>query len=195
MTEREAVNVNVGDSLYIVVMSNPVQMHNPFLRTMKNRHTSYRKPLGIFKTTLISKDEDKSVDSSYEDCCGKTHTIKYRKVSGKIDTKPFKHLLLPEGRYDKIPDGMHKYNYTDCSCDWFVAMDDIRGRTPNASFVENMFLTENEAKDYYNKHLKAFKRNVKTFVAHLESEAENGQRLIDNARAQIREYKHVGNLD
>ena len=195
MTEREAVSVNVGDSLYIVVMSNPVEMRNPFLRTMKYRHTSYRKPLGVFKTTLIIKDEDKSVDSSYKDCSGNKHIVKYRKVRGKIDTTPFKHLLLPGGRYDTIPEGMHTYDYTSTSCDWFVAMDDIDGKTPNASFVENMFLTEKEAMDYYNKNLKAFKRNVKSFVAHLENEAENGQRLIDNARAQIREYKNVGNLD
>ena len=173
MTEKEAVNVNVGDSLYIVVMSNPVEMRNPFLRTNKYRHTSYRKPLGVFKTNLISKGEDRTVNS------GGVH---YRYVNGRIDTTPFKHLLLPEGRYDRIPQGMHKYDYTSISCDWFVAMDDNGRRTPNASFIENMFLTEKEAKEYYNKNLKAFKRNVKTFVAHLENEAENGQRLIDNAR-------------
>lgn len=180
MTEREGVKLKIGQEFYIVVMSGPAEMYNPFLRHIGNISTTkYCKPLGIFKTKLISIDEY-NVYSAW--------TI----LRGRIDTSEFKDLLLPEGRYDRIPKGKLYTDYASFSCDLFAAMDQLDGRkTSNAQFIENMFLTEAEAKDYYNKKMKAFNKNVKLFLNNLESNIQRAYKDIENARKQIEKFKNV----
>ena len=51
MTSREVLNLKDNEEFYVVVLSNPYKLYNPFLRhdgaiTM----AEYQKPLGIFKT-------------------------------------------------------------------------------------------------------------------------------------------------
>jgi hypothetical protein len=180
MTEREGVKLKIGQEFYIVVMSCAAEMYNPFLRHIGAISTTkYCKPLGIFKTKLISIDEYNVYSS-------------WTFLSGYIDTSEFKDLLLPEGRYDRLPKGKLYTDYASFSCDRFVAMDQFNGKkTPNAEFIENMFLTESEAKDYYNKKMKAFNKNVKSFLSNLENNIQRAYKDIEDAKKQIEKFKNV----
>ena len=181
MTEKEAVNVKVGDELWVVVFANAEQVWNPFLRTYGDSSKRYQRPLGIFKTTLkeINERNDK-YDWIY--------------VNGRIDNTPFKHLVW-EGHYDNIPQGKRCQDYCTHSSDWFVAMYEPKQgpnhKTPNAQFVEHMFFAEEEAKKYFDNKTKTFKKNMKTYMSRLKSEIEAAKKNIEDAQKQIDYYENI----
>lgn len=181
MTEKEAINVKVGDELWVVVFANAEQVSNPFLRTGRGFEKRYSRPLGIFKTTLKEITErDNKYDWIY--------------VKGRIDNTPFKHLVW-EGHYNNIPKDKRPQDYCTHSSDWFVAMYEPKEgpnhKTPNAQFVEHMFFTEEDAKKYFDNKTKAFKKNMKTYMSHLKSEIETAKKNIEDAQKQINYYENI----
>lgn len=173
MTKKEALSLKVGDTVYIVLMSHALTMRNPFLRTDKYRHSDYHKPLGFFKTTV---QEIKDIFSNYL----------YFSLTLFLDTTPFKHLLLP----GNIPQGKHIYDYAPGSGGSFRISDDNHF-SKNSGPEKYLFFTEQEAKEFYQKELKKFTRNVRSYVSHLKDEIDGVQRLILEANEEINKYKFI----
>ena len=55
----------------------------------------------------------------------------------------------------------------------------------------NMFFTEEKAKQYYDKMLKKFNRNIKTYSSRLKSEIEMASKNIETAKEQINYRENI----
>lgn len=179
MTSREVLNLKDNEEFYVVILSNPYELNNPFLRhygTVKT--TKYQKPLGIFKT----KFKDKIVKHEYD----------WSYVDANIDTSEFEYLYW-RGRYDEIPTGKELTDYAENCRDHVYCMvyDDENKKNPHEFTSRNMFFTEDEAKQYYDKTLKKFKKDMKTYISHLKSEIEVAYKNIEEANNQISHYEDI----
>lgn len=184
MTPQETVNLKVGDEFFIVIMSNSYDFNNPFIRTCKFGRSKYYKPIGIFKTKVTEITEkssnihnDKNIPTSYY-------------IEGKIDTSEFEHLIW-RGRWDELPEGKKSWDYAGynwCSQDFFANFQNPFGDNNSTS---NCFFTKEEAQQYYEKNLKKFNKDVKTYIAHLKNEIEIAYKNIENTKKQIDYYENI----
>lgn len=185
MTPQETLNLEVGNEFFIVIMSNSYYFINPFIRTCKGGVSKYYKPLGVFKTkvTEITKKSvpgDKNIPTSYY-------------VEGKIDTSEFEHLIW-RGEWDKLPEGKEFWDYAGykwCTSDFYANFQNPFGNNCSTS---NCFFTKEEAQQYYNKILKKFKKDMKTYISRLKLEIELANKNIINAQQQINKYESIINL-
>jgi len=183
MTPKETVNLKVGDEFFIVIMSNAYDFINPFIRTCKYGRSKYYKPLGVFKTKVTEITEksnihsDKNIPTSYY-------------IEGKIDTSEFEHLIW-RGRWDELPEGKESQDYAGynwCSKEFYANFQNPFGDNGSTS---NCFFTKEEAQQYYEKNLKKFNKDVKTYVAHLKNEIELANKNIINAQDQLKKYESI----
>ena len=179
MTSREVLNLKKDQEFYIVVLSNQYQLSNPFLRHYGTVHTTnYQKPLGLFKTKFKNVNIEHQYDWSY--------------FIGDIDTTEFENLYW-RSRFDELPEGKEIYEYASYRSDHIECMvyDDETLKNPHEYSSRNMFLTEDEAKKYYDKTLKKFKKDMKTYISHLKSEIEVAYKNIEEANNQINHYEDI----
>lgn len=177
MTAQETVNLNVGDEFYIVIMSNQYNFINPFVRTRKYGKSKYYKPLGVFKTKVTEITEKSIKSTSYY-------------IRGKIDTSEFEHLIW-RGRWDELPEGKEFYDYAGymwCSQEFYANFQNPFGDNCSTS---NCFFTKEEAQQYYEKNLKKFNKNVKTYIAHIKNEIELANKIIINAQNLLKKYESI----
>lgn len=175
MTAEQTINLKEGDIVYIVVRSNEYSLNNPFLRTCGSHSTRYQKPLGVFETKVAKIKEYSDDHGSYY-------------ISGELDITPYKQILW-EGHYDDIPDGMNRYDYGE----YYKSLN-FWGNFKNPfgdDAPENIFLTKEEADEYYKKELKKFNKNMKSYLTKLSSEIEYANRNIEEAQKQIDHFKKV----
>lgn len=181
MTPQETVNLKVGDEFFIVIMSNSYDFINPFIRTSKAGKSKYYKPLGVFKTKVTKIDDQHQITS-------KRGTSYY--IQGKIDTSEFEHLIW-RGRWDELPEGKEFWDYAGynwCSYDFYANFQNPFGDNNSTS---NCFFTKEEAQQYYEKNLKKFNKDVKTYIAHIKNEIELANKNIINAQNQIKKYESI----
>ena len=178
MTSREILNLKDNEEFYVVLLSSYYQLSNPFLRhygTVKT--TNYQKPLGIFKTKL----KNVNIEHEYD----------WSTVDAYLDTTNFENLYWRK-RFDELPKDKDITEYAQYGSEHIYCMvyDDINKKNPHEHFG-NMFFTEEEAKQYYDKRLKKFKKDMKTYISHLKSEIELANKNIENAQEQIDYYEHI----
>ena len=128
MTSREVLNLKDNEEFYIVVLSNPYQLHNPFLRHYGAiKTTEYKKPLGIFKT----KFKNKKIEHQYS----------WTNFDANLDTTGFEHLYW-RGRFDKLPNGKQLSDYAQAYSDHIscIVYDDPYKANPLEYLSQNMFL-------------------------------------------------------
>jgi len=184
MTPQETVNLKVGDEFFVVIMSNSYDFINPFIRTCKSGRSKYYKPLGVFKTK-VTEITHKSINNN-----GNTAIPISYYIEGKIDTSEFEHLIW-RGRWDKLPEGKKIWDYAGynwCSQDFYANFQNPFGDNNSTS---NCFFTKEEAQQYYDKMLKKFKKDMKTYISHLKSEIELANKNIINAQQQINKYESI----
>ena len=179
MTSRELLQLKDGKEFYVVILSNQYQLSNPFLRhygTIKT--TNYQKPLGIFKTKLKDINAKHEYDWTY--------------LEANIDTTEFEHLFW-RGRFDELPEGKELYDYAQFKSDHIYCMvyDNETKKNPHEFTSKNMFFTEDEAKQYYDKTLKKFKKDMKTYIAHLKNEIDGAKLCMERAQKQIDHYENI----
>jgi hypothetical protein len=183
MTPQETVNLKVDDEFFIVIMSNSYDFNNPFIRTCKSGRSKYYKPLGVFKTKVTEITEKSSIPGN-----ANTPTSYY--VEGKIDTSEFEHLIW-RGRWDELPEGKEFWDYAGhnwCSYDFYANFQNPFGDNNSTS---NCFFTKEEAQQYYEKNLKKFNKDVKTYIAHIKNEIELANKNIINAQNQLKKYESI----
>ena len=178
MTSREILNLKDGEEFYVVLLSSYYQLNNPFLRhygTIKT--TNYQKPLGIFKTKL----KNVNIEHKYD----------WSTVDAYLDTTNFEHLYW-RGRFDELPNDKKITDYAQYTSDHVYCMvyDDINKNNTHEHF-SNMFFTEEDARLYYNKRLKKFNKDMKTYIAHLKNEIDGAKICIERAQEQIDYYEHI----
>jgi hypothetical protein len=178
MTSREILNLKDGEEFYVVLLSSYYQLSNPFLRhygTIKT--TNYQKPLGIFKTKL----KDVKIEHKYD----------WSTVDAYLDTTNFEHLYW-RGRFDELPNDKKITDYAQYTSDHVYCMvyDDENKKNPHEHF-SNMFFTEEEARLYYNKRLKKFNKDMKTYIAHLKNEINGAKICMERAQKQIDYYENI----
>lgn len=183
MTPQETVNLKVGDEFFIVIMSNSYDFNNPFIRTCKSGRSKYYKPLGVFKTKVTEITEKSSIPGN-----ANTPTSYY--VEGKIDTSEFEHLIW-RGRWDELPEGKKSWDYAGynwCSHDFYANFQNPFGDNNSTS---NCFFKKEEAQQYYDKALKKFNKDTKTYIAHLKNEIDGAKICIERAQKQIDYYENI----
>lgn len=181
MTPQETVNLKVGDEFYIVIMSNQYYFTNPFIRTIKGGKSKYYKPLGIFKTKVTEITEKPITFTSKS-------TSYY--IRGKIDTSEFEHLIW-RGKWDELPEGKEFYDYAGyrwCSQEFYANFQNPFGDNCSTS---NCFFTKEEAQQYYDKVLKKFNKDVKTYIARIKNEIELANKNIINAQNLLKKYESI----
>lgn len=171
MTAEQTINLKEGDVVYIVAMSHKYSLNNPFVRTCKSGKSDYFKPLGIFQTTVSEIKE-------------KTNTAGSWYVSGRFDTTPMEHIIW-RGRCDDVPKDKkvtdfvgYEYAYEEYYANYLNAFKDNFN-------TENVFFTEEEAKEFYDKSLKKFRKNMKQYAARLQNEIDRAYRYIKEAENEI----------
>ena len=173
MTPEQTINLKKDDIVYIVAMSNKYNLNNPFIRTNKAGRSYYYKPLGVFKT-FVSEIKEKRNDT------GAWY------VNGRFNPEPMEHIIW-RGRYDELPEGKKITNfigYEYASEEYYANYLNPFGDNSN---TENVFFSEEEAKDFYDKSLKKFKKNMKQYAARLQSEIDNAYREIKEAENEIKD--------
>ena len=179
MTSREVLNLKDNEEFYVVVLSNPYELYNPFLRHEGIvKTTKYQKPLGIFKT----KFKERTIEHKYD----------WSNVDAYIDTTEFDYLYW-RGRFDELPAGKALIDYAKYGSDHVYCMvyDDVNKKNPHEYTSCNMFFTEEEAKKYYDKMLKKFNKDMKTYIAHLKGEIEIAYKNIETAQKQLNYYENI----
>ena len=182
MTPQETINLKVGDEFFIVIMSNAYDFNNPFIRTRKYGRSKYYKPLGVFKTKVTEINDQHQITSE------RGGTSYY--IQGKLDTSEFEHLIW-RGRWDELHEGKKICDYAGynwCSQDFYANFQNPFGDNSSTS---NCFFTKEEAQQYYDKALKKFNKDTKTYIAHLKNEIDGAKKCIERAQKQIDCYENI----
>ena len=177
MTSEQVINLKEGDIVYIVPLSHRYEFINPFVRTRKWGRSYYYKPLGVYMTTVKKIKEKENIGDSIS-------------ISGIFDTSPMEDIIL-RCRYDEIPEG-HKItdyaSYEFASEEFWANYKNMFGDNNNTS---NVFFTQEEAQQYYEKNLKKFNKDVKTYIAHIKNEIELANQNIINAQNLLKKYESI----
>ena len=166
MSLEEIKKLKAGDTVYYVPMSDEIEMQNPFLRTNTSRRSTYTNPLGVFETTIteiVKNEPNRFAKQGWLFHC-------------KIDTTPFKHLIRKDGTYNMHSPDLHKY------------VDHYLPDFLYDNRVNCLFLDYNNAYNFYKNRRKNFQKNVKMYIAHLNNEINNAERLIGEAKKRIEIY-------
>ena len=161
MTEKEFLEEfgPNGRELWIVPMSRNIDIL--FM------NSGLCKPLGVFKTHIISVKKDIILLSSWD---------------LEIDKSDFIHLLnMPEDTPKECKGNKWQFDYISCDIndDILIIEDSLK--------KYNIFLSEKEANEFYKKQLKSFEKRFPNYIKKLKTEINKTEEEI-NKLVKHQEY-------
>ena len=156
----------VGDELWVVPTSIPIEDKSIF-----------SKPLGIFKTKIINIME--RVDYGFP---------KMEEYMLAIDNKCLSHLYLPENMTVKSVRNSGTADEYAATTNFFILRFDNKKQNIYL-WNENIFFTEKEAKEFYDKKMVKFNETIEKYIIRIESTSNSYQKKSEELAEIARKYR------
>lgn len=156
----------VGDELWVVPTSIPIE-----------DKSILSKPLGIFKTNIIDMVE--RVDYGFP---------KMEEYLLEIDNKWFSHLSLPENMTDESVRNNGTADEYAVKTYFFTLRFDNKKQNIYL-WNDNIFFTEEEAKEFYDKKMVKFNEAIEKYIIRIESASKSYQKKSDELAEIAKKYR------